>query len=617
MKLLAFTWTFLVGTSKLINAHTISYCGDLVVPGNSGVITSPGYPMHTKGDLNCRWIIVTPKNTTLQLKFHDLSLEQDLDCTHYHSPYSSCCKKNYLSIPAPGGMGLHHYCGDGSSSVDTARLMKYGFYSVYPHAGETSIKLHTSNDSERRGFHLEYRLVNNSRCEPSQFQCGNGACLENKWRCDNKADCADKSDEHNCYEWCRSHGKVMCGIYPDVQCYDNRTQACDSVADCDNHADEKDCNSGNRSSMSLACPYQCTRSGMCYTKEQRCNGIPDCEDASDEVHCTICKSIRGEPVGLDKRCDDRLDCANGMDEVGCHRQCPDQLRCITSGSECYRISQRCDGTFDCEDGSDEFMCPESELETLGQSCPRPTDKRCSNSLCVPAEMWCNGRYDCSDGSDEKNCDLNINAHSECPREEDRRCNNLACIPRSCWCNGLDECGDASDEEDCLRNSIIAAAIMAALLCALLVVIAVGCTCRLYNLRLIYQHGFVPRPPPLSLRHRLAENSLTLPSMLDDEFYHPEPPPAYSVAVGECPPPPLVNIGANVPGVHQPQAPRRQRRLGSSRRVRSPHCSSLTPLVESCPSTSGPETSTPPADNKSDDDSSAHFLYSDDSELLSL
>lgn len=56
------------GTSKLINAHTISYCGDLVVPGNSGVITSPGYPMHTKGDLNCRWIIVTPKNTTLQLK---------------------------------------------------------------------------------------------------------------------------------------------------------------------------------------------------------------------------------------------------------------------------------------------------------------------------------------------------------------------------------------------------------------------------------------------------------------------------------------------------------------------------------------------------------------------
>lgn len=41
--------------------------------------------------------------------------------------------------------------------------------------------------------------VNSSSCDPSQFQCGNGACLENKFRCDNKADCADKSDEHNCY----------------------------------------------------------------------------------------------------------------------------------------------------------------------------------------------------------------------------------------------------------------------------------------------------------------------------------------------------------------------------------------------------------------------------------
>ncbi|KAI5710021.1 hypothetical protein M8J75_005072 [Diaphorina citri] len=612
MNLLAFVWVVLVGTSKLINAHVVS-CGELKLPGISGIITSPGYPMHYKSGLSCHWIIPTPPNTTLQLKFHDLNLDLDSDCSN-KAPHSSCCKKNYVSVPAPGGVGTRHYCGD------AVNLIKYDFYSVAPHARETTIKFKTSFSSLKRGFRLEYRLVNSSSCDPSQFQCGNGACLENKFRCDNKADCADKSDEHNCYEWCQSQGKVMCGIYPDVQCYDNRTQACDSVADCDNMKDEKHCHTGT---LPVVLSLQCG-SGETYTKEQHCNGVLDCKDGSDEMHCSICKSIKGEPIGLDKRCDDHIDCVDGLDELGCHRECSASIRCITKRNECFLVSQRCDGRFDCEDGSDEWMCPDSMLESLSQACPRSSDKRCSNSQCIPNDMWCNGRLDCADGSDEENCDL-ISAHTECPREEDRRCNNLACIPRSCWCNGIDECGDASDEEDCLRNSIIAAAIMAALLCALLVVIAVGCTCRLYNLRMMYAHGFV-HPPPLSLRHRLAQNSLTLPSMLDDEFYHPEPPPAYSVAVGECPPPPtsIASHPSNgLPGTHQ-APPRRHRRLGSSRRVRPPHCSSLTPLVESSPTTSqrvlisssSPEVASP-ADNKSDDETSGHFVYSDDSELLSL
>ncbi|KAL1462794.1 hypothetical protein WDU94_014601, partial [Cyamophila willieti] len=558
MKLLAIVWIFLVAISKKINAHLVtSSCNDRILLDTSGIIESPDD--HYNTGRGCRWIIPTPPNTTLHLKFHELSLDVDADCMSKKGPRPiSCCKKNYVSVPSPGGMGLRHYCGNGTS------LIKYGFYSVAPHTGETTIKLKTYPLSLHHGFRLEYRLVNATRCEPNQFQCGNGACLDNKWRCDNKADCADQSDEHNCYEWCRSHDKIMCGIYPDVQCYNNQTQACDSIADCDNRQDEKYCPGGLRQSMSEpvpVCPFQCG-TGECYSKDQHCNGIPDCRDGTDELHCPICKSIKGDPVGLEKRCDDRLDCVNGIDELACHRECSGQIRCMTNHDKCFLLTQRCDGNLDCDDGSDEWMCPDNVFESLSQPCPRSGEKRCRTTQCVPSDMWCNGRIDCADGSDEKDCEP-ISSHTECPREEDRRCNNLACIPRSCWCNGIDECGDASDEEDCLRNSIIAAAIMAALLCALLVVIAVGCTCRLYNLRMIYAHGFIPAPP-LSLRHRLAQNSLTLPSLMDDEFYHPEPPPAYSVAVGECPPPTSTlphysHSTSTLPSAHQPP-PRRHRRL---------------------------------------------------------
>ncbi|XP_019731047.1 low-density lipoprotein receptor-related protein 8-like isoform X2 [Hippocampus comes] len=35
-------------------------------------------------------------------------------------------------------------------------------------------------------------------CEVSEFDCGDGQCVPHAWRCDNKADCSDASDEDNC-----------------------------------------------------------------------------------------------------------------------------------------------------------------------------------------------------------------------------------------------------------------------------------------------------------------------------------------------------------------------------------------------------------------------------------
>ena len=36
------------------------------------------------------------------------------------------------------------------------------------------------------------------RCQPNQFQCKNGQCIEAIYKCDDYEDCADGSDESNC-----------------------------------------------------------------------------------------------------------------------------------------------------------------------------------------------------------------------------------------------------------------------------------------------------------------------------------------------------------------------------------------------------------------------------------
>ncbi|RWS28468.1 low-density lipoprotein receptor-like protein 8, partial [Leptotrombidium deliense] len=132
----------------------------------------------------------------------------------------------------------------------------------------------------------------------------------------------------------------------------------------------------------------------------------------------------------------------------------------------------CDRFFHCKNGNDERGCTNSCKNKI----------LCASGLgCFKVEERCNGLPDCTDYSDEQNCTLEL-----CRAEHGSfLCANGRCIRKAWTCDKSDDCGDSSDElgeANCLKNSVITAALMGSLICGLLLVIAISCTCKLISLR---------------------------------------------------------------------------------------------------------------------------------------
>ncbi|XP_048236359.1 low-density lipoprotein receptor-related protein 12-like isoform X1 [Haliotis rufescens] len=156
-----------------------------------------------------------------------------------------------------------------------------------------------------------------------------------------------------------------------------------------------------------------------------------------------------------------------------------QEACKMEG-DCYQISEKCDGVWNCpEHGSDELGC--NRCGTLQFSCG-------SASSCYSRQDRCNGGSQCHNHADEKNCTAN-----QCGSHKGLfLCKNKRCIYETWECDRTDDCDDHSDEDGCpspfFTRRVIVAAVTGSLICSLLLVIALGCICKVYALRMNEQYG---------------------------------------------------------------------------------------------------------------------------------
>lgn len=198
---------------------------------------------------------------------------------------------------------------------------------------------------------------------------------------------------------------------------------------------------------------------------------------------------------------------------------PWEGRCGGAAGGCYTQEQRCDGKWDCpETGRDEEGCRGCSRSQF--ACGVAVQRSVASShftgrpVCYPVTERCNYQLYCADGSDEKDCTMCQPGTFHC--DSDR------CVFETWRCDGQVDCKDGTDEMNCtviLPRKVITAATVGSLVCGLLLVIAMGCTCKLYSLRTREYSMFAPI------------------SRLEAELIQQQAPPSYGqlIAQGIIPP----------------------------------------------------------------------------------
>ncbi|XP_022657820.1 low-density lipoprotein receptor-related protein 3-like isoform X2 [Varroa destructor] len=552
--------------------HKYSICGNYSQFNLEGYIVSPDATLDEHEDVNCTLEIKADESEVITIHFMEFAIEgPEMEqgpprltvCGSLWEPGSvpPCCLGAMLKVAelrsskgrlrdalrghsaslTGDKVQQNFYCGKGPHAPQPFLSVGNGASIQFVSVGALSPRGHNAT----RSFRLHYLVSKvGGSCAEREFQClSDRKCIPESWKCNMLRECEDGSDEKGCNlpldtregshrdgqethqqlgsGGSRTRGEIYTNPYPVLGMGIGIGQGEYRIKhDC---ADREDFPCG-------------TRSKECFSIQQHCDGVFDCPNKYDELRCppraidppaiyTLCKKFKGNAT-----------------------------RCSPSSLYCYSRDTHCNGVLDCPRGEDERGCD--------SRCPELIPCRGDDPCGFLEEQRCNGHDECRDGFDEMNCQRESCEH----RHGGFLCSDGRCIALDRRCDHAVDCAGADDEMYCIKNSVITAAIMGSLVCGILIVIAISCTCRLYALRLIsYQRqqncssasgtntsdngGGHHDGERFRRRSSISDSDLLRFDALQDLYCYygfRDPPPPYSVAVAgdppAIPPPPLGSSG---------------------------------------------------------------------------